>query len=239
MGTLKFLFLLILIRNIQTNEESDEPILYYYGLEESERSLPTCSAQQACSALVQRYWRRSALVRLCRCGQKLRCDELAPPERRIELNNRDHLQFCQPVTQWRECSVNEIPLAVETAYDRMNPDELEELHHENIQLTPPRITLECRCRSPNYWRLNRDSTGNDDVTTYQCTSLPLCKSGDFCGNVNDNHLSLYQSCLCPRNHICVHNGGISHIQISELLYRGKGWRAYCQPVSDDYLDDDY
>ncbi|XP_045766927.1 uncharacterized protein LOC123868433 [Maniola jurtina] len=238
MAMLKFLFVLILVTNIQTNDESEEPILYYYGLEESERSLPTCSVQQACSALVQRYWRRAALVRLCRCGRRLRCDEPAPPERRIELNNRAHLQFCRSITGWRECSVNETPLTVETAYERMNPDELEGLHHENVQLTPPKITLECRCRHPNYWRLSNTSE-NDNVLTYQCTSLPLCKTGDFCGNVNDNQLALYQSCLCPKNHICVHSGGVAHIQISELLYRGKGWRAYCQPISDDYNYEDY
>ncbi|XP_023934223.1 uncharacterized protein LOC112043161 [Bicyclus anynana] len=236
MDTLKFLFLMFLIPNIKTNEESEEPILYYYGLEESERSLPSCAAQQACSALLQRYWRRAALVRLCRCGRRLRCDERAPTERRIELNNRAHLQFCRPVTGWRECDVNEVPLTVDTTSERMNPDELEELHHQNIQLTPPNITLACRCRYPNYWKLN---TTDNDVTKYQCTSLPLCKSGDFCGNVVEGHLSLYQSCLCPKKHICVHNGGVPHLQVSELLYRGTGWRAHCQPVSNDYNYDDY
>lgn len=148
------------------------------------------------------------------------------------------MQFCRPVTGWRECSVNEAPLTVVTAHERMNPDQLEELHHENIQLTPPTITLQCRCRHPNYWKRS-ENTSDDDVATYHCASLLLCKSGDFCGHVNDDHLALYQSCLCPRNHMCVHSGGIARVQISELMYRGKGWRAYCQPVSDDYSYDDY
>lgn len=137
---------------------------------------------------------------------------------------------------WPECGVGDTPLALESAYDRMDPDELEELHHKRVQLTPPKVTVGCRCRYPNYWRLN--STPTDSTATYKCGSLPLCKTGDFCGNVNYDLNALYQSCLCPRNHICVHNGGITHYYISEVLYRGKGWKAYCQPLSDasDYYD---
>ncbi|CAG4947540.1 unnamed protein product [Parnassius apollo] len=216
----------------------DEPVLYYYGLEESERSLSPCGAREACSALLLRYWRAPALLRLCRCARRQRCDTRAPPDRLVELNNRAYFQFCTPITNWPECSFSDTPLIVETLYERMNPDDLEDLHHKNVQLTPPRIVLNCRCRYPYYWRLN-STTQTDTTYTYQCGSLPLCKTGDFCGNVNYDLNALYQSCLCPRNHICVHSGGIAHHYISELLYRGKGWKAYCQPLNNDYSYDEY
>ncbi|CAG4950080.1 unnamed protein product [Colias eurytheme] len=225
-------FLIItLVLFAESSEINDDTVLYYYGLEESERGLPACSERQACSTLLERYWRPRALLRLCRCAHRLRCDTPATTDRLIELNNRAFLQFCKPTTDWPECTINDTPLTVETSYDRMNPDEIENLHHENQQLTPPKIVVSCRCRYPNYWKLKTEEV---TISTYQCSSLPLCKSGDYCGNVDNDSLALYQSCLCPKNHICVHNGGISFIQISELLYRGKGWKAFCQPISDDY-----
>ncbi|CAH2039567.1 unnamed protein product, partial [Iphiclides podalirius] len=233
MWILKIFLLLTLYKYILViSDDSDEPALYYYGLEESERSLSPCGARQACSALLLRYWRAPALVRLCRCARRQRCDTRAEPNRLVELNNRAFFQFCTPVDGWPECGVADTPLVLETEYDRMDPDELERMHHENRQLTPPRVTMNCRCRYPNYWRL--DSTPTSSVATYRCGSLPLCKSGDRCGNVNYDLNALYQSCLCPRNHICVHNGGVTNYYISEALYRGKGWKAYCQPLSDGY-----
>lgn len=118
----------------------------------------------------------------------------------------------------------------------MNPDELEEMHHSNIQLVPPNISFKCRCRDPNYWKLAASDEGNNRV--YQCSSLHLCKTGEFCGNVNYLN-ALYQSCLCPKHHICVHNGGTPHTHISELLYEGRGWKAYCQRVGNDYSYEEY
>ncbi|XP_072947679.1 uncharacterized protein [Epargyreus clarus] len=206
--------------------------------EESERGLAACGARGACGALLRRAWRPAALVRLCRCARRRACDTPAPAPRRTPLNNWAHLQFCDPITDWPECSIYDTALTVETSYERMNPDELEEMHHRGIQLTPPKITLTCRCREPNYWKLI-NTTEDGTVRTYKCASLPPCKSGDFCGNVNYELNSLYQSCLCPRNHMCEHNGGVTHMQISELLYQGKGWKAYCQPISDDYTYEDY
>lgn len=157
-----------------------------------------------------------------------------------QYSNENHIcvtfQFCEPVNDWPECAINESPLSVETLYERMNPDELEEQHHQGKHLYPPKIVLTCRCRNPNYWKLNEES---DTKLVYQCASLPVCKSGDYCGNVDSDLLALYQSCQCPRGHICVHNGGVPRLDISELLYRGKGWRAYCQPISDDYIYEDY
>ncbi|XP_050351624.1 uncharacterized protein LOC126774244 isoform X1 [Nymphalis io] len=231
-----FLFPLVLLTYVQTDIENEEPILYYYGLESSERGLPACAARQACSALLRRYWRAGALLRLCRCARRLRCDAALPPARRLQVNDRVHLQFCNPVGDWPECAIDETPLSLRTSSERMDPDELERLHHRGVRLTPPKIMLKCRCRYPTYWKFNREE---NDTMYYQCASLPPCKSGDFCGNVDYDLLSLYQSCLCPRNHICVHNGGTTHLQVSELLYRGKGWRAYCQPISDDYDYDEY
>lgn len=128
-------------------------------------------------------------------------------------------------------------LTVDSSYDRLNPDDLEEMHHRNIQLVPPKIVFNCRCREPNYWKLK--STSDETTLTYQCASLLLCKSGDFCGNVNYDLNALYQSCLCPRRHICVHNGGVTNLYITELLYRDKGWRAYCQPINDHDSYEDY
>lgn len=122
-------------------------------------------------------------------------------------------------------------------YDRMNPDELEEIHHHKIQLTPPKIVLTCRCQNPNYWKLKRQH--NSTYFSYQCRSLPRCETGEFCGNVSHDLYHLYQSCTCPKNHMCVHNGGITHLKISELLYTGTGWKAYCQPIGDDYSYEDY
>lgn len=136
------------------------------------------------------------------------------------------------------CTIKENPLTVITPYDRINPHDLEKQHHENIELIPPKITVNCKCRSPNYWRLN--STVND-VRTYQCAFMPVCQTGEFCGNVSYDLNALYQSCLCRKHHICVHNGGVTRIQISELLYSGRGWKAYCQRIEtdSDYSYDDY
>ncbi|CAH3913384.1 uncharacterized protein LOC123708689 [Pieris brassicae] len=234
MDSLVTLFLAILILDI-TSSEDNATVLYYYGLEESERGMPRCGQGQACSALVARYWRPRALLRLCRCTRRQRCDTPASPDRLMELNNRAYLQFCSPVSTWPECNPSDSPLHVETSHKIMNPDEIEQMHHQNIQLTPPKITLSCRCRYPNYWKIK---TEVDNNATYHCSSLPLCKSNDFCGNVDNHLLSLYQSCLCPKNHICVHNGGVAHIQITELLYQGLGWKAFCQPISDDYSYED-
>ncbi|XP_021195054.3 uncharacterized protein LOC110379632 [Helicoverpa armigera] len=230
------LLLFVLCSCAASSDDNDEPVLYYYGLEESERSLPACSSRQACSALVLRYWRAPALVRLCRCARRTRCDTRAGADRLIELNNRAYLQFCQPVTDWPECAIQENALNVTTAYQRMNPDELEEMHHKNIQLTPPNITFNCRCRSPNYWKM---ASSDDNRRTYRCSSLPLCKTGEFCGNVNYDLIALHQSCLCPKHHICVHSGGIPHTRISELLYESRGWKAHCQRVEDDYSYEEY
>lgn len=128
------------------------------------------------------------------------------------------------------CSVDEMPLTVITTYDQMNPDEIEKQHHEEIELRPPQITVKCKCRSPNYWKLN-STIGNTQV--YKCASLPSCTTDEFCGNVNSDLSALYQTCLCPKHHICVHNGGRPRVQISELLYRGSGWKAYCQRIEPD------
>ncbi|XP_030019942.1 uncharacterized protein LOC115439978 [Manduca sexta] len=232
------LFLLAPYILVLTGHGAEETDLYYYGLEESERSLPRCSAQQACAAVLQRYWRPRALVRLCRCARRTRCDTPAPAPaaRLIALNNRTHLQFCEPVTDWRMCTFNEKPLSIITSSNHMNPDELEEQHHRNIQLTPPTITLNCRCHDPNYWKLNSSS---GDTHIYQCASLPLCNTNEFCGNVSFHLYALYQSCVCPKHHICVHNGGVPKMHIDELLYNGNGWEAYCQRVEKDYSYEDY
>lgn len=144
-------------------------------------------------------------------------------------------QFCQPPADWPQCSFGDTSLVIENTYDRVDPDELEEMHHKNIQLTPPKITFNCRCPSPNYWKLKSEVDG---ILNYQCRFLPLCRTGEFCGNVDINMYALYQSCLCPKHHICVHNGGVTYSDISELLYRGKGWKAYCQKISDEYDEDE-
>lgn len=120
----------------------------------------------------------------------------------------------------------------------MDPDELEEMHHKNIQLIPPKITFNCKCPNPNYWKLKSDLAGGS-IRHYQCGFLPVCRTGEFCGNVDNDNYALYQSCLCPKHHICVHNGGVSYNDISELLYRGKGWKAYCQKIYDEYDYEDY
>ncbi|XP_049874090.1 uncharacterized protein LOC126372410 [Pectinophora gossypiella] len=221
-----------------TSDQNVEPDLYYYGIEESERSLPACGARQACAALVARAWRAAALLRLCRCPRRRRCDTPAPLDARIPINNRDYFQFCQSVSSWSTCNVGDAPLTVDTAYDRIDPDQLDELHHKNIQLVPPKITFKCRCPEPNYWKQNT-TVESDNIQVYKCASMPPCKSEDFCGNFNYDLNTLYQSCLCPKHHICVHNGGITHLYISELLYRGKGWRAYCQRVGEDSYEDYY
>ncbi|XP_061378401.1 uncharacterized protein LOC133319138 isoform X1 [Danaus plexippus] len=231
------IYVFIFIKYSTVNGENEETDLYYYGLEESERSLPRCEDGEACSVLLRRYWRPPALVRLCRCSRRTRCDKIASGDRLVELNNRSDLQFCNPVTEWPECSINEAPLKIETAYERMSPDEIELLHRQSIQLAPPRIRLRCLCPKPNYWKLKTEDS--DTNLTYRCSSLPLCKTGDVCGNVDDVLLSLYQSCLCPKNHICVHSGGRTQIQISEPLYRGRGWRARCQALSDEDSYEDY
>lgn len=147
-------------------------------------------------------------------------------------------QFCQPTMNWSTCSIDENPLTVITSYDRMNPDELEKQHHKDKELTPPKITVKCKCRNPNYWKLN---STKDNVRIYQCASLPLCRTEEFCGNVNFDLNALYQSCLCPRHHICVHSGGVTRMLISELLYKGIGWKAYCQRIGtdSDYSYEDY
>ncbi|XP_035458322.1 uncharacterized protein LOC118281736 [Spodoptera frugiperda] len=230
------LLLFVLFTFVAPSDDNDEPVLYYYGLEESERSLPLCNDRQACSALILRYWRAPALVRLCRCARRMRCDTRAHNDSLIELNNRAHLQFCKPVTDWPECNINENALSIVTTHYQMNPDKLEELHHVNMQLTPPNITFNCRCRNPNYWKL---SSTEDTNRKYRCASLPLCKTGEFCGNVNHDLNALYQSCLCPKHHICVHNGGVTHMHISELLYEGRGWKAYCQRIENDDSYEDY
>ncbi|XP_041987492.1 uncharacterized protein LOC121739205 [Aricia agestis] len=218
---------------VNSAEESEETELYYYGIEESERGLASCGAGAACAALLRRYWRPRALLRLCRCGRRRRCDTPAPADHHIQLNNRATLQFCKPITDWPECKITDVPLTVASTLERMNPDEIESLHHRNIQLAPPTVTVTCRCRQPFYWKLH---AANDTHHSYRCASLPPCQSGEFCGNVSDDLQSLYQSCLCPANHMCVHDGGISHVQISELLYSGRGWRAFCRPISESYED---
>ncbi|XP_026762632.1 uncharacterized protein LOC113521320 [Galleria mellonella] len=224
------LCLVVMYGNTSCKEQ--EPALYYYG-SESERNLPACEEKQACSVLLLRYWQDPALVRLCRCAARMRCDAIAPSNSLIELNNRAYFQFCKPITDWPECSNIDSPLIVETSYDRINPDEIEELHHRNIELTPPKIIFNCRCRNPNYWRPKSNTDDNDAIHVYRCSFLPLCETGEFCGNVNYDLNALYQSCLCPKNHICVHNGGVTYDYISELLYRGRGWKAYCQSIKNN------
>lgn len=118
----------------------------------------------------------------------------------------------------------------------MNPDEIEEFHHQHVHLSPPKITFACQCPIPNYWRLN---SMNENIYIYRCSSLPICKTDEFCGNVSYDLGALYQSCLCPKHHICVHNGGVTHKYISELLFRGRGWKAYCRRVNTDYSYEDY
>ncbi|XP_028044226.1 uncharacterized protein LOC114253516 [Bombyx mandarina] len=232
-----YVILLTLLNSyICIENETDEVILYYYGLEESERSLPFCEPRQACSALIPRYWRASALVRLCRCARRLRCDSPAKHNRRIAINNRAYLQFCQPVTSWPQCSNNAKALTVMTTHERMNPDELEELHHRNIHLEPPKIIFSCRCPEPNYWKLH---SNYDNEYIFQCSSLPLCMTDEQCGHVNLNLYTLYQSCLCPKGHICIHEGGIAYTQITELLYIGKGWKAHCTQIANDSSYEDY
>lgn len=135
------------------------------------------------------------------------------------------------------CPYNEAALTVISSYDRMNPDDLEEMHHKDIGLVPPKITLKCKCPAPNYWKLN--STSENDVSVYKCASLPVCTTGEYCGNVNYDLNALYQSCMCPKHHICVHNGGITKLQISELLYNGLGWKAYCHRIDDEYSYEEY
>ncbi|XP_028172541.1 uncharacterized protein LOC114361631 [Ostrinia furnacalis] len=237
MWTIKVLFILVLCNNhIYGSSSDEEPELYYYGIEESERGLPACGARQACGTLLQRYWRPRALLRLCRCRNRARCLAPAPPERTMSLNNHAELQFCSSTTDWPQCGFGETSLVVESDYDRMNPDELEEMHHRNIQLTPPNITVNCQCLQPYYWKLKAKSEG---TRSYQCGFLPVCRTGEFCGNVTSDLYALYQSCLCPRHHICVHNGGVVYHDISEILYEGQGWKAYCQKVNDTDSYEDY
>lgn len=75
--------------------------------EESERSLPRCEDGEACSVLLRRYWRPPALVRLCRCSRRTRCDKIASGDRLVELNNRSDLQVRDNITlkvdvNWRD-----------------------------------------------------------------------------------------------------------------------------------------
>ncbi|GBP35015.1 hypothetical protein EVAR_75216_1 [Eumeta japonica] len=200
--------------------------------EESERSLPACGPAQACAVRLERYWRPPALVRLCRCARRLSCP--AHPlrdEQALELNNRAHFKFCEPVNNWPECALNDTAISIPAEYQTMNPDELEERHNQNKPMQPPKITFHCHCRYPYTWSLDLNSN-NSSMHQYNCIELPSCESGDFCGNVRDDLMSLYQSCLCPQKHICVHSGGIDYVNISEILYTGKGKRAYCQRYDD-------
>lgn len=144
-------------------------------------------------------------------------------------------QFCDAAAA-DECAADAPALRLRGARSRPDGGALERLHHRGVRLEPPDIVLNCRCREPNYWKFYKEENGTD---LYRCASMPPCKSGDFCGNVDDDLLSLYQSCTCPKNHICVHDGGIAHLQISELLYRGRGRRAYCRPLADDYSYEEY
>ncbi|XP_061715119.1 uncharacterized protein LOC133523501 [Cydia pomonella] len=230
--------LLIALSLHVTCQESQDPILYYYGIDESERSLPLCGAGAACAAVLRRYWRPAALLRLCRCARRARCDALLPPARRLPLNNRAHFQFCKPITDWPDCSIDDVPLTVQSPYARIDPEEIENLHHKNIQLAPPKITFKCRCRHPTYWKLI-STVENEDISQYRCAALPSCKTGELCGHVTGDLFALYQSCTCPKHHICVQGGGLPEISMSELLYRGKGWRAHCERISDDYSYEDY
>lgn len=134
------------------------------------------------------------------------------------------------------CNVEDIPLTVESPYDRIDPNEIEDLHHKNIQLTPPKIMFKCQCRQPKYWKAN-STMESEDIQGYQCVSLPYCYTGEFCGNVSADLYALYQSCLCPKRHICVHSGGLPQARIAELLFRGKGWRAHCVRVEEDSYED--
>ncbi|XP_050664521.1 uncharacterized protein LOC126965100 [Leptidea sinapis] len=233
---LKLLAISSITLAFQGDEHNDETVLFYYGLEESERGLPWCGASQVCSALLPRYWRPRALLRLCRCARRQRCDTVAPQQRLLELNNRAHLQFCKPVSEIAECAYNDTALIVDTHQERMNPDEIEMMHHNNVHLAPPKIILNCRCRLPNYWKLK---SHENTMFSYQCSSLPLCKTGDFCGHVDNDFFALYQSCLCPKRHICVHDGGVPHTIISELMYRGRGWKAHCRMSTYNSSDQDY
>lgn len=152
-----------------------------------------------------------------------------------------YFQFCEPTTQWGEChwKNDQIAVTIETDNQHLNPDELEEQHHKNIQLIPPIITFNCKCPQPNYWKLKEDDI-DERRKYFNCNSLPLCNTGDYCGNVDDQTYSLYQTCLCPRNHICVQNGGLHYVNITEMLYIGKGRRAFCQKLNnDDYSYEEF
>ncbi|RVE48628.1 hypothetical protein evm_006699 [Chilo suppressalis] len=239
MWTINLLFLFISVANNYGSTSDEEPVLYYYGIEESERGLPTCSGRVACAVVLQRYWRPDALVRLCRCGRRRRCDSRAPTDHRVELNNRAYFQFCLPVTDWPQCDADKTTLSIGADYDRINPDELEELHHQNREIAPPNITFNCQCRNPNYWRLKSNPDDTTGYRHYRCGSLPLCRTGELCGHVTTDLFALYQSCLCPKSHICVQNGGITYEAASELLYHGTVWNAYCRRVGDESSYEDY
>lgn len=196
--------------------------------------------RQACAAFLHRYWQKPALVRLCRCERRLACsitEEDDVPSKSIPLNNRAHFKFCHPTTSWPQCtSKNEITVTVGGFGQNLNPDILEALHHKGIQLSPPAVTFRCRCSAPQYWKLVDD---DGDNFHYKCTSLAGCNTGDFCGHFSEDLNALYQSCFCPNRNICVHNGGLNYVNITEILYRGKGLKAYCQKYNetiDSYED---
>lgn len=150
-------------------------------------------------------------------------------------------QFCQPVADWPRCSFGAASLTIAKSshsYEQLDPDKLEELHHQNIQLVPPKITFDCRCNEPNYWKLDY-ARSDRRIQTFKCHYLPACNSGEFCGNFHYDLHSLYQSCLCPKDHICVHSGGVGYANVTELLYQGKGRKANCQRIREDDSNEDY
>ncbi|XP_046659379.1 kappa-scoloptoxin(11)-Ss1a-like [Homalodisca vitripennis] len=203
-----------------------ERVVYQYpGRVLGDWELPECGEYSVCSVMRLRFWRAPTIHRLCRCVQGRECpwqwgqthDHFS-----MALDNRSQLKFCQRVTELPRCSPKQTGIVVSS---RQNGDD-EQLVTE----------AHCHCRWPAYWQLHKHfyrNYFNGSIVSdnyFRCAELMKCKRHDFCGHVVTDTFSTYYQCSCPVGSLCL-NRDRTQRNVTELLYYGPTYRAYCLPTS--------
>ncbi|XP_067000925.2 U-scoloptoxin(11)-Ssd2a [Anabrus simplex] len=208
--------------------DSEEFDISYPDNIHSERELPICKLNAACSVLHRRFWFKIKLERLCRCPNQYQCprewSQQHHDNRTMMLNNRSQFKFCQIISNLSTCGPRDLALTVST-----NRTKVTVSYNRSAVATFVSVVAYCNCSPENYWKLHRQGSSKNNKTTtrnYRCTKLRKCNTGEFCGNIRADHYSAFYQCSCPIGHWCIFTN--SSLQpATELLYNGPAYKGVC------------
>ncbi|KAK4297585.1 hypothetical protein Pmani_006255 [Petrolisthes manimaculis] len=210
-------------------------VLYGSG-RKSEVDLPKCeSPNEACNLAHKRFWLTPITERLCRCPDGSEC-----PPRYTSLrdsltqhvSNRGQLKFCDDgITKLGVCKEGDIALSVRKLDKQIEVDLPTTNTTTVIKQVDSHTTLACRCPWPRAWTLIKtvNTSPNGTLSTYTCSKLGKCMTGEECGFIRQDTLESYYTCSCPEQHLCLFIRPQTPIIVTHMHFHGWAYTARCMP----------